>query len=200
MKIFDIGKPNKKASLNLSINAIVIIVLAMTLLGLGLTFIRGIFRKAGGITETTFEKISEQLDTDLQTSEAPLLFSETRLAMERGGPSSLEGFGVRNDGNVPISYGIKIVAFSCPDAAEVDGECPAVDNWFTYFTGDEQYTINPAERQVNKVTIDVERGATTGLYLLKILAYTGTWDGQECKGPEAACDVFGQTELFLTIV
>ncbi len=37
---------SKKGSLELSINAIVILVLAITLLGLGLTFIRGLFGKA----------------------------------------------------------------------------------------------------------------------------------------------------------
>jgi hypothetical protein len=48
MKIFAVGKPNKKAALSLSIEAIVIVVLAMTLLGLGLGFIRGMFEKITG--------------------------------------------------------------------------------------------------------------------------------------------------------
>ena len=70
-EIFKIKKQNKKAALELSINAIVIVVLAMTLLGLGLGFIRGMFNKINPLTDTTFEKISEQLNTDLATSDAP---------------------------------------------------------------------------------------------------------------------------------
>ncbi|MBS3127550.1 hypothetical protein J4410_00200 [Candidatus Woesearchaeota archaeon] len=42
---------HKKAALELSINAIVIIVLAMTLLGLGLGFIRNQFSEIGDIEE-----------------------------------------------------------------------------------------------------------------------------------------------------
>ena len=41
---------NKKASLEMSIQAIVIVVLAMTLLGLGLGFIRGMFKNIGSTT------------------------------------------------------------------------------------------------------------------------------------------------------
>ncbi len=37
---------NKKSALNLSINAIVILILAITMLGLGLTFMRGLFSQA----------------------------------------------------------------------------------------------------------------------------------------------------------
>ncbi len=81
---------NRKASLNLSIQAIVIIVLAMTILGLGLGFVRGLFDNIVGISESTFQKITEQLSTDLATSSAPLLFSQTKLNMERG-KSDLQG-------------------------------------------------------------------------------------------------------------
>lgn len=39
------GYKYKKSSLNLSINAIVILILAITMLGLGLTFMRGVFKQ-----------------------------------------------------------------------------------------------------------------------------------------------------------
>lgn len=42
-EVFVVLKDNKKGALELSINAIVILILAITMLGLGLTFIRGIF-------------------------------------------------------------------------------------------------------------------------------------------------------------
>ena len=45
---------NKKGALELSINAIVIVILAMTLLGLGLGFVRGMFGKITGISDDTF--------------------------------------------------------------------------------------------------------------------------------------------------
>ena len=197
--IFNISKPNKKASLNLSINAIVIIVLAMTLMGLGLGFIRGMFGKISGISEATFEKIAEQLNTDLATSEAPLLFSKSRTTMERGA-TALEGVGVRNDADSSITYGIKIITANCPERkTDPEAECTNVEGWFEYFKGDSQYTLSAAQRQVNKVQINVPRtGISTGLYLLKIITYEGIWPAEgECV--EEACLKLGQTEFFLTV-
>ena len=51
----------KKASLNLSINAIVVLILAITMLGLGLTFMRNIF---GGATKE-FTKVSGEVEKQM---------------------------------------------------------------------------------------------------------------------------------------
>lgn len=194
---------NKKGSLSLSIEAIVIIVIGITILGLGLGFVRSLFGDIEGLRESTFQKISEQLSTDLATSSAPLLFSQTKLSLERG-DSSIEGFGVRNEGDTRIKYGFAIETFNCPpDAKGADGTCQSVADWFEFFKGDEQYTLKPAERQVNKVQISVPRSATTGLYLLKLSAYIGQWSpgcpGDYEGGAGSGCLLLGQTELFLEV-
>lgn len=191
-------KMHKRGALDLSIQTIVIVVIAMTLLGLGLGFVRNIFSNIGDLSESTFQRISEQLSTDLATSEAPLIFSQSRLSLERRA-SKIEGFGVRNDGNNPVKYGFKVETFSCPDSAKDQaGKCVDVDAWFKYFKGNEQYQLKAAERQVNRVQVDVPSDAKTGLYLLKLLAYTGNWDGT-CGTPQSTCQKIGQTELFLTV-
>ncbi|MBW3012000.1 hypothetical protein KY311_02360, partial [Candidatus Woesearchaeota archaeon] len=51
----------KKASLSLSINAIVVLILAITMLGLGLAFMRGTF---GKVTEQ-FGEISGEVQKDM---------------------------------------------------------------------------------------------------------------------------------------
>ena len=52
---------NKKGALELSINTIVVIVIGVTLLILGLVFVRGIFEKVQKISDTAFDKASELL-------------------------------------------------------------------------------------------------------------------------------------------
>jgi hypothetical protein len=193
---------HKRGALELSINAIVIIVLAMTLLGLGLGFVRGLFDNIIGVSGSTFERISEQLNTDLATSDAPLIFSKTRLSLDRGG-SALEGFGVRNEKNAKVNYGIKLETFSCPNPAKEDPTkpetpCKPIQSWFTYVDGDNKYEVKPAERDVHDVQIDVPRSAITGLYLVQLIAYTGIWDGA-CIAADSTCFKLGQTELFLTV-
>ncbi|MBS3118155.1 hypothetical protein J4417_00550 [Candidatus Woesearchaeota archaeon] len=191
---------NKRGTLNISIEAIVIVVIAMTILGLALGFVKGLFGDIIDVSDTAFTKMSEDLTTNLATSDAPLLFSNTKLSIDRG-DDSLQGFGVRNDGSSKLSYGVKFETFQCPeDAKEETGSCPDITPWFNYLNGDEQYNVKAAERQTSKVQITVPKtGVTPGLYLLKISAYTGSWpEGGECSGDES-CNAFGQTELFLTI-
>ena len=56
LKIFT-GPTKKKADLSLSVNTIVIVVLAITLLGLGLTFIRTIVGQGLDRTQQTLDVI-----------------------------------------------------------------------------------------------------------------------------------------------
>ncbi|MBI4175761.1 MAG: hypothetical protein HY518_01020 [Candidatus Aenigmarchaeota archaeon] len=71
----------RKAALDISINSIVVIIFAITMLGLGLGFIRGTF---GSIGERVGDVISS---TDLEkkpTASDPLTISTSRLEMKRG--------------------------------------------------------------------------------------------------------------------
>ena len=204
MKLFAVRKPNKKADLSLSINAIVIVVLAMTLLGLGLGFIKGMFGKLQDISTSTFEKTSENLNRDLTTSTEPLVFSKSRYNMPRGS-TSLEGFGVRNDGDTAMDFGIKIELFNCPDALKDEsGKCDqSAAEWFSYLAGDSMYSVPAAGTKTAEVQITVPRNAKTGLYLFTCKAYQGKWEdgciGDYDPDSDEGCDVFGQTEFFLTI-
>jgi len=194
----------KKGALELSINAIVIVILAMTLLGLGLGFVRGLFNKVNRMSDDTFDKMQEQLNVDLSTSDEAVLFSKTRLTLERNS-NTLEALGVRNDGDREIKYGIKVLTFTCPGT----GTCPEAEDWFEYFKGDSEYELPNAQRQVNRMQIAVGSGVDKGLYLLKIMVYKGEWPSSgepvDCVDydpdaePPTGCDVFGQTELFLTV-
>ena len=53
-------KRNKRGDLNLSINAIVVLILAITLLGLGLMFIRGTFTRATGELAQSLNELEKQ--------------------------------------------------------------------------------------------------------------------------------------------
>lgn len=70
---------SKKADLSLSINAIVILILAITILGLGLTFVRGLFDKAG-------KKIGELPGPDISnypTQDNPLTFTPDTITVRK---------------------------------------------------------------------------------------------------------------------
>jgi len=72
MKIFTRGKVSKKASLSLSMEAIVILILAVTMLGLGLTFVRSMF---SNITSKATNAIDVADLTAKPTEGDPIVFS-----------------------------------------------------------------------------------------------------------------------------
>ena len=79
MKIFNIKR--KKASLEISMNAIVILVLAIAILGLGLTFIRGIFK---GITAKVEEAVSAGEIVNPPTRDRPVTITPPSVELRQG--------------------------------------------------------------------------------------------------------------------
>lgn len=62
-------KLNKKAALEISITTVVILIIAITVLGLAIPFIKNVFGKAGDIFENKFEEIKNLLEDDLTKGE-----------------------------------------------------------------------------------------------------------------------------------
>jgi len=86
----------KKASLNISVQAIVVLILAITMLGLGLTFIRKFF---GGTMEQFGEvskQIEEQVKEDLKDNPGRISFYKTSLEVKQSSSENMY-FGIRND-------------------------------------------------------------------------------------------------------
>lgn len=67
----------------------------MTLLGLGLGFIRGLFRDITETTGTVQEQVKQQILEDLKTGDKKLSFSTNNLNMESSGAETIT-IGVRN--------------------------------------------------------------------------------------------------------
>lgn len=184
---------NKKASLELSMSTIVIVILAMTLLGLGLAFIRGMFSNIEDISESTFDKVSDQLQRDLVNSNEKLVFSQTKISIGRGA-SSLLGWGIKNQGAAKMDYWAEFVPVKCP------GECPAIrelnTNWFTFKYnpyGDDSsllYSLNPTEQNVKRIDLTVPKDAIPGPYLISLSIY----EENGADDPR-----YASTEIFITV-
>ena len=186
---------NKRSSLEISIQAIVIVVLAMTLLGLGLGFIKGMFGKISGLSDSAFAQIEDQLQRDLVNSNEKLVFSQTKIAIERG-KSALLGWGIKNEGNTKLDYWAEFTAIKCPN----DPTCSSLPldtlntQWFTYkynpggLTVDRLYSVDAADNQVVKVDLSVPKNAATGLYLIDLSV------------PDSATnEKYSSTDVFITI-
>jgi len=86
----------KKAAFNISIQAIVVLILAITILGLGLTFIRNMFGKTTAQLGEVSESIEEQLIQEIKESGDRLAFLKTQVEVKKAGSKEMY-FGLRND-------------------------------------------------------------------------------------------------------
>jgi len=187
---------SKKASLEISIQAIVIVVLAMTLLGLGLGFIKGMFGKIGGITESTFGKIEEQLQRDLVNSNEKLVFSQSKVSIERG-KETLLGWGIKNEGTSEMDYWVEFGPIKYPNTANNPGLNNingGTGDWFIFKYSPNgapnlPYSVDAADQQVERVNLRVPKNADPGLYLIEMAVYEGT----------GVTDKYATADIFITV-
>lgn len=96
----------KKGSLDISIQAIIIVVLGMTLLGLGLGFVRTQFEKIGSIGTEVQDQVREQIIGQLRTSGEQISFPR-EVNLNRGKRKVLT-LGVQNVGSQELFYKLNL--------------------------------------------------------------------------------------------
>lgn len=152
---------NKKASLEISIQAIVIVVLAMTLLGLGLGFIRGMFKNIGSTTEDVTEQVRQRILDDLITGDKKVSFPKSEIIIDKGGSQVLT-VGIRNKKDTTLYYTMEFNPISGPDGAPFSIEDPS---WFQ-FAQDKEYTLAAADAEVRNIRLSIPTGVASGSYFL----------------------------------
>jgi hypothetical protein len=196
MRIF--ARYNKKGSLELSVNAIVVIVLAMTLLGLGLGFVRNQFAKIGDTTGSVQEQIKQQILDDLRTGNKKLSFPATELKLESNA-QEVVAIGIKNTEDQTLSFGISIYDLSKPD--EGDTACEAIiqpatkaasANCGGFFWDYSVQTLGVGESNVFGLKFFAPR--KKGTYLYKVAVEKATADGTPTQ------EIFAEKTFFANIV
>lgn len=155
---------NKKASLEISIQAIVIVVLAMTLLGLGLGFIKGMFGRINPLTEDVTEHVKQQVLEDLRSGDKKISFPQSEIVIERGSSKVLT-LGIKNKETSTFEYELSFSAISGPDdsGTGIEDKTPTqYDSWFQIVTP--KSVINTAEVQLRSIRVSIPKTAVAGSY------------------------------------
>ena len=97
----------KRGGLDLSIQTIVIVVLAMTLLGLGLGFIRNQFKNLSETTISVQDQIRQQILDDLRVGNKKLSFPTGNVLLSSGDSKDL-AIGVQNLEDTSIKFTLNI--------------------------------------------------------------------------------------------
>lgn len=164
---------NKKASLNLSIQAIVIVVIAFVVLGLGLGFVRGQFKSMTDTSEQVQKQIEQQILDDLRRGNQKLSFPTDELILETS-EDTVQAIGIKNtkDSSLKLAVG-----FEVKTAAGFDTFVSEVEKTFTTVGGvetdsriiwnDQTQSFSPGESRVIPITITAPD--RSGTYLYKVL-------------------------------
>ncbi len=154
---------DKKASLEISIQAIVIVVLAMTLLGLGLGFIRGMFKNIGSTTEDVTEQVRQRVLDDLITGDKKVSFPKTEIIVDKGGSQVLT-VGIRNKKDTPLFYKMRFNPISGPDGGPFSIDNP---RWFQLEEYSRQrYKLDAADSEIRNIRLSMPTSVSSGSYFL----------------------------------
>jgi hypothetical protein len=181
---------NKKASLEISIQAIVIVVLAMTLLGLGLGFVRGLFKTITSTTEDVTEQVRQKILDDLITGDKKVSFPKTEIIIDKG-ESTILTVGIRNKGDQPLDYKMRFTSVSGPDGA--GGTSPSgpdeLKGWFQF--SEQSSVLTAADSDVRNIRISIPTGSSfIGSYFLTF---------EVLENPFTSSNIYAQKDFFIVV-
>ncbi len=182
---------NKKGALELSITAIVVLIIAITLLGLAIFFIKNMFKGGTELIGGEFAKIKDQLRKNMEESgDLVVMDKGTELEVKRGSPFPFH-IGVRN--NAPQTRCFRI-SMECVKAfnkdtcindqpnvqvggRDMDNNRPASgDNWFPSLLS--EFEVPGGDISVSPATMQIAN-ADPDTYLMKLYVYQGETNCEE---------------------
>ncbi|MFC1768501.1 hypothetical protein ACFLZX_01935 [Nanoarchaeota archaeon] len=169
----------KKGDLNITVNAIVIIVLALTFLSLGLVFIRNIFE---GITETTVtvqDQIRQQIIDDLRRGDKKLSFPADQITVGKG-KERIFGIGVKNTLDEPMDFEVDVCQ---GDDCSIPNSADSQDAAVSFFWEEVPFKLDVNDVGVVGIKIvGPDRDDVSEIYKIKIQCAAtggGCTDGDE---------------------
>ena len=177
VRLFSFKKNSKKGSLELSINSIVILILAITMLGLGLTFMNKLF---GGTVEK-FDKITGSIDQetkrkildDLETNR--VMLSPDTIKIKRGTKQTVY-LGIKNNAGQDSQDFI----IRGPNGLSIMESCSSIDpngcSDSLRVETFEKVTLKSGETAIRDVRIIVGSNVPADIYTYDINVQSGDFD------------------------
>jgi hypothetical protein len=162
----------KKGSLNLSINAIVVLILAITILGLGLGFIKQQFDLAQKKFDVTDQQLVSDMIDDMEASGKKLTFKQAKFEIKSGEKKEYY-VAIRNTGDTEARFWLHWVCqqridqnagFACNNQQMLDTK----QNWVWFNTYD-YLQIPPGESEA--FIVEVQPAGTSNTYMGKLKVY-----------------------------
>jgi len=169
----------KKGDLSLSINAIVILILAITMLGLGLAFMRNIFGKATGEFEEVSGTVQKQMIDQMKSSEKVVDISGAVYEIKPG-EKKMAYIGFKNTGNTQKNFMINSI--NANSLSGITNNC-GIDNSNVILEYKKTSTeVKPGATTVLPINIKAGSNAQKDSCFFEIKINTD-YQGGNCSGP-----------------
>lgn len=149
---------NKRA-IELSVNFIVIFILAMVMFGVGLYIMRQVFGEAVDMKEKIDESTRQQIENMLSQGTAKVIIPFQSIKV-KAGKNDIVGIGIRNDLASAKNFYISTqcdAAYTSTDERICDADCgPLCDSWIGD-TFDGPYLIEKNDRKIGQIMITVPK-------------------------------------------
>lgn len=173
----------KKGSLNLSINAIVVLILAVTMLGLGLMFMQKMMGKSMGQLSDVADSIKDQMIEKIRTSNQKLAFDSNDFSIKRSQEKEYY-YGILNQLDEQKTFNIE---FGCDQAMESSADVTSVN--FDYIASTIPLEQNAVDVQKVIFKIDPQAVPTTYRCFVNVKE----------EGAEADASPYAQKYFFVTV-
>ncbi len=160
---------NKRGAIELSITTIVIVVIGVTLLVLGLVFVRGVFSDLEEYRGSISQSVNNELNTLFDEKLDDFFFSKTKVTIERGTTLSV-GIGYRNSDTVSSSCYYELD--SADNNIELDeqntrGQPSTQIRVLNGEGSSRQTTLQPGDKRKDEILISVGKGVVPGTYSIE---------------------------------
>ena len=142
---------NKKGAIEMSITTIIVIVIGVTLLILGITFVKNIFGETIAISDKTFEQANTLID-EFENVDKFLTLSPSEITIEKAGDGVAKVI-IANFEEKPKAITIK--AKATPRKGDTNLECMFAD---TSESTSNQYIINSGEQERLALIVNEQDG------------------------------------------
>lgn len=160
----------KKGGLQISINAIVILILAITVLGIGLGFIRGMFSQTIGQLGEVSKDIERDMINTIRDSDERLVLREEDIEIKKSGEKKIY-FGIRNEKDSADYFEIE---FMC-DSAMGEISLTEIEEYITFNVFKETKELEKDEIMVLPAVIKVSPNAVATMYMCIALINEGDY-------------------------
>ncbi len=158
---------SKKAALELSIGTIVILVLAMSMLILGLILIRTIFTGAKYNVDTMNKKVEAEINKLFVEDQRAVLYLPNRLAEIKQGKEFGIAFGIQNNiATQKFKWGLKVIDDSPVAANTIKRKCGVsvteVERWVTT-GGSGNADIASGQKYLDIIRFNIQEGTVSDI-------------------------------------